>query len=328
MVGLLSELSIKNFTFRNRIVLPPMQVDLATEDGLVTKAQIEHYLKYAPWCGLIIVEHTAISPEGRYSEKQLGIWNDKQAEKLKVLASSIHRAEGIVVLQLNHAGGKAKKEIIGTKPKAPSIVDFYSHEVEELTLDDINNIIDAFVKAAERAIAVGFDGVEIHGAHGFLLCQFWSPLTNKRKDIFGGNLENRMRIILEITRKVRKKLPNDSLLLYRLGVTDMMEGGITLKESKILSKKLAEVGVDILDISGCLCGSRPPVLEKKQGYWIDYAYEIKLDIDIPILSGGGITDPKVADKFIKEKKIDLIYVGRAQLYDSDWAKKAIKILKQ
>jgi len=306
-----------------------MQVDLATKEGFVTKKQIEHYKKYAPYCGLIIVEHTAISLEGRYSLYQLGIWSDEHIPELSKLVKEIHDVGGIVVIQLNHAGGKASREVTGVKPKAPTSLPLaiYPEIPDELTIDEIYNLIETFGNAAERAYYAGFDGIEIHGAHGFLINQFWSPITNKRNDLYGGSLENRMRFPLEVVREVKRKIPRDMLLLYRLGATDLRNDGVKINESIIFAQKLVQEGIDILDISGGICGSRPKELEGIIGYFIPYAYEIKKHVNVPVIGGGGIRDPIIADKFVREGKVDLVYVGRAQLDDPEWAKKAINALK-
>ena len=328
-MGLLSPFRIKGFVLKNRIVLPPMQVDLATREGYVSDGQIEHYARYAPWVGLIIVEHTAVSEDGRFSSFQLGIWSDDHITGLSKLVKRVHENNGVIVLQLNHAGGKAPRVITGQKPKAPSKLKlpFYSEEPEELTIEEIERIINDFAKAAERAHKAGFDGVEIHGAHGFLIDQFWSPITNRRKDEYGGSLENRMKFPLEVVRAVKEAIPEDMLLLYRIGSTDLMEGGVTVKDSVKLAKRLVEAGVDIIDVSGGLCGSRPRELEGIQGYFIPQAYEIKKNVRCPVIGGGGIRDPKIANKFVEEGKVDLVFVGRAQLDDPDWARKAIEVLK-
>jgi 2,4-dienoyl-CoA reductase-like NADH-dependent reductase (Old Yellow Enzyme family) len=304
-----------------------MQVDLATREGHVSDEQIEHYSHYAKYCGLVIIEHTAVSEDGRLSPVQLGIWSDEHIKGLKRLASSIHENNGVTVIQLNHCGGKAqsKGEL---KPKAPSRSAYFRRPVEELKIEEIERIIEDFGEAAERAMVAGFDGVEIHGAHGFLISQFLSPITNKREDEYGGSLENRAKLALKIVERVKKSIDKDAILMFRLGVTDLMNNGITLNESMIVAKKLAELSIDILDVSGGLCGSRPKQLENKVGYWIDMAHEIRKEISKPILSGGGIRDPITANEFIEKGYIDLVFIGRAQLDDPDWARKAIEILKK
>lgn len=326
VVSLLTPFRVKNVELKNRIVLPPMQIDLATKEGYVSDKQIKHYSHYAKYCGLIIIEHTAVSEDGRLSPVQLGIWSDDHIKGLKKLASSIHENGGIAVIQLNHCGGKAQVKR-GSKPKAPSRSIYFKNPVEELKVDEINKIIEDFGKAAERAIVAGFDGIEIHGAHGFLISQFLSPITNRRKDEYGGEIENRARLALEIVEEVKKVIDENTLLMFRLGVTDLMENGLTLDDSMVVAKKLFKHSIDILDVSGGLCGSRPKQFENKVGYWIDEAHKIKRAVNKPVLSGGGIRDPIIANKFVEEGYIDLVYVGRAQLDDPDWAKKAIEKLR-
>ena len=193
-----------------------------------------------------------------------------------------------------------------------------------MTEDDIERVLKAFIEAAERAIKSGFDGVEVHGAHGFLLNEFLSPITNKRIDSYGGSLENnRMRFPLMIVENVRK-VTKGKLLLYRLGADDMMEGGFTINEAEIFASKLVEYGADIIDVSGGLCGSRPPELQGIQGYYIHLAEKIRKKVEVPAIGVGGIKDPCFANKVIKEGKVDLVAVGRAQLSDPEWACKAIK----
>jgi len=325
-VSLLSPLKVKNVVLKNRIVLPPMQTGLATKEGFVTDKLIEHYKKYAPWCGLIIVEHTYVLQNGKYSEQQLGIWSDKHVEGLKKLVEEIHKLNGVIAIQLNHAGARAKTSIINQQPVAPSPIPVGEGETpRELSKEEIEEIVKAFGKAAERAVKAGFDAIEIHGAHGFLLSQFLSPLTNRRNDEYGGTVENRMRFPLEVVKEVKKHI-KDAVLLYRIGATDLHPEGLAIEDSKILAQKLVEEGIDILDVSGGLCGSQPLELQNKQGYFIPYAEKIKKATNIPVMGGGGIKDPLFADKLIKEGRVDLIYVGRVQLSDSTWAKKAIEIL--
>lgn len=326
-VSLLSPLKVKDVEFKNRIVLPPMHTGLATKDGFATDKLLEHYKKYAPWCGLIIVEHTYVLPNGKYSERQLGIWSDEHVGGLEKLVEEIHKLDGVIAIQLNHAGGRTRKSIINQQPVAPSPIPIQEGETpRELSKEEIEEIVKAFGKAAERAVKASFDAIEIHGAHGFLLGQFMSPLTNRRNDEYGGTLENRMRFPLEVVKEIKKHAKN-TVLLYRIGATDLHPEGLTIEDSKILAKKLVEEGIDILDVSGGLCGSQPLELQSNQGYFVTYAEKIKKATNILVIGGGGIKDPLFADKLIKEGRIDLIYIGRAQLSDPTWAKKAIETLK-
>jgi 2,4-dienoyl-CoA reductase-like NADH-dependent reductase (Old Yellow Enzyme family) len=214
-------------------------------------------------------------------------------------------------------------KITGMKPVSPSPIG----DARELRCEEIEALVEAFAAAAERAIKAGFDGVEVHGAHGFLLNQFFSPITNRRRDRYGGSLENRMRFPLEIIERVKEKV-RGRLLLYRLGSDDLDPAGTSIEDSKVFAVKLEAAGVDIIDVSGGLCGSRPAGLQKMQGYFIPQAQQIKEVVDVPVIGVGGITDPEYADKLIREGKVDLVAVGRSLLNDPGWAVKAVERLKK
>jgi 2,4-dienoyl-CoA reductase-like NADH-dependent reductase (Old Yellow Enzyme family) len=217
------------------------------------------------------VEHSYISPEGKYSPRQLGVYPDRLIPGLRRLAEAVKAHGTPVALQINHAGGLAQRAICGSQPVAPSAIK-HPRGVETpraLTRREIDGIVEAFKEAARRAADAGF-AVEIHGAHGFLLSQFLSPLTNRRIDEFGGPLENRVALMSRIVEAVRGELGRDFPLLYRLGIEDMMPGGLTLEEGVRAAALIAEAGIDILDISGGLIGSRPPGL-RGPGYFVPQA---------------------------------------------------------
>ena len=322
LVDLLDPLEVKGLTLKNRIVMPPMYTGLATAEGAVTDNLVEHYVRRSRALGLLIVEHSYVSLDGRLSERQLGIYDDRLLSGLEKLSSRIHATGTPVVTQINHAGRSASMEITGMKPVAPSP----SGGALELRGEGVKALVEAFAVAADRAMRAGFDGVEVHGAHGFLLNQFISPLVNRRRDGYGGSLENRMRFPLEVVERVKEKI-GGRLLLYRLGSDDLDPAGIKIEESKKIAAKLEEAGVDIIDVSGGLCGSRPSQLQNRQGYFIPQAQQIKKVVDTPVIGVGGITEPEYADTVIQEGKVDLVAVGRALLEDPDWATKAIKKLK-
>lgn len=322
LVDLLDPLEVKGLTLKNRIVMPPMYTGLATAEGAVTDNLVEHYVRRSRALGLLIVEHSYVSLDGRLGDRQLGIYDDSLLSGLEKLSSRIHATGTPVVTQINHAGRAASMEITGMEPVAPSL----SGDARELRGEEIKALVEAFAVAADRAMRAGFDGVEVHGAHGFLLNQFLSPLINRRRDRYGGSLENRMRFPLEVVERVKEKI-GGRLLLYRLGSDDLDPAGIKIEESKKIAAKLEEAGVDIIDVSGGLCGSRPSQLQDRQGYFIPQAQQIKKVVDTPVIGVGGITEPEYADTVIQEGKVDLVAVGRALLEDPDWATKAIKKLK-
>jgi 2,4-dienoyl-CoA reductase-like NADH-dependent reductase (Old Yellow Enzyme family) len=322
LVNLLDPLEIKGFELENRIVMPPMFTGLATADGAVTDSLVGHYVKRSMGLGLLIVEHSYVSLNGKLSEKQLGIYKDSLVARMQKLSSSIHEKRTPVVIQINHAGRSASTEITATPPVAPSA----DENSRELKLVEIKALVERFAMAAERAMRAGFDGVEIHGAHGFLLNQFFSPLTNRRRDDYGGSLENRMRFPLEVVEGVKEKV-GGRLLLYRLGSDDLNPSGTLIEDSQKFAVKLVEAGVDIIDVSGGLCGSRPAKFQDRQGYFIPQAQQIKNVVDAPVIGVGGIKNPEYANKLITEEKVDLVAVGRALLNNPDWARKAAETLK-
>ncbi|MEA2090083.1 MAG: NADH:flavin oxidoreductase [Thermoproteota archaeon] len=322
MVNLLNPLEVKEMSLKNRIVMPPMYTGLATAGGSVTDSLIQHYVQRSKALGLLIIEHSYVSLAGKLGERQLGIYDDKLIRGLEKLSSGIHATGAPVVIQINHAGRSASMEITGLKPVAPSP----SEKARELRCEEIEALVEIFAMAAERAVRAGFDGVEIHGAHGFLLNQFFSPLTNRRQDKYGDSLENRMRFPVEVVERVRERV-DGRLLLYRLGADDLNPEGIGIEDSKKFAIKLQEAGVDIIDVSGGLCGSRPAEFEDIQGYFIPQAQQIKRVVDVPVIGVGGITEPEYADRLIREERVDLVAVGRALLKDPDWAIRAVKSLK-
>ena len=224
--------------------------------------------------------------------------------------------------------GKARSSICGNQPIGPSaIAAGESYEVpRELEEHEIQRLVRLFGEAAQRARRSGFDAVEIHGAHGFLLNQFASPLSNTRTDEYGGSFENRIGFPLKVVEEVRRTVGSDFPLLYRLGAYDG-EGGSTIVECQAFARRLVERGINIVDVSGGLIGSRPESTSP-QGSFIPLAEEIKKAVNVPVIGVGGITDPRFADEVIRQGKVDLVAVGRVLLADPDWALKAAKALGQ
>jgi len=322
LVGLLDHLEVKRLTLKNRIVMPPMATGLATTKGAVTDSLIEHHTRRSRSLGMLIIEHGYVALDGKLSERQLGICDDGLVSGLERLSSSVHATGTPVVQQINHAGRKTSEEVTGMQPVAPSKFG----NARELQVEEIEALAETYAMAAERVMNAGFDGVEIHGAHGFLLNQFYSPLANKRRDKYGGSLENRMRFPLEVVKRIKDKV-GGRLLLYRIGSDDLDFEGTTIEDSKKFAVKLEEYGVDVIDVSGGLCGGSPVDLQGMQGYFIPQAEKIKKVVDIPVIGVGGIRDPEYANEVINEKKVDLVAIGRGLLDDPDWATKAIKKLK-
>ncbi|OQB23557.1 MAG: NADH oxidase [Firmicutes bacterium ADurb.Bin182] len=332
MSKMLEPVKIGQITLHNRLVMPPMATSKAEEDGSVTRAILDYYdEKSKGGCiGLIITEHCFISVSGKAGAGQMSAADDSIIKGMSMLCETIHMNDSKTAVQLNHAGSAALRDITGMAPVAPSQVSNPRKENElphELTEDEINGIVRSFANAAERVQKAGFDGVEIHSAHGYLLNQFFSPLTNKRTDGYGGNVLNRIRIHLEVIDAVKKRCGADFPVLLRLGACDYTEGGTRVEDSLIAAREFEKAGVDALDISGGFNGYIIPG-ESCQGWFAPVTEAIKKVVSIPVILTGGITEAEAAERLVREKKADLIGVGRAILADSNWAKTAIEILKQ
>jgi 2,4-dienoyl-CoA reductase-like NADH-dependent reductase (Old Yellow Enzyme family) len=299
-----------------------MQSGRASFDGTVTNRLINFYVRRSAAIGLLIVEHSYISPTGKIGPKQLGIYNDAVIGGFEKLASAIHSVGAPAVVQINHAGGVANKKIIGAQPAGPSA----RGKTRELEVSEILAIAEEFVLAAQRAVQAGFDGVELHGAHGYLLNQFFSPLLNSRDDDYGGSLENRIRFPLLVVEKVRRCV-GSRLLLYRLGSDDLAPNGTRIEDSVAFAVRLEQAGVDIIDVSGGMCGSEPKQLRHVAGYFIPQASQIKKAVKVPVIGVGGISDAEFADKLVCDGKVDLVAVGRALWRDPKWAQKAAEKLR-
>jgi len=331
MSYLLQPLTAGPLTLANRLVMPPMATAKADPDGRVSPELLDYYAEKSAggYISLIIIEHSYIMPEGKASEKQLSSADDSMIEGLIKLAGVIHRNKSKVVMQLNHAGSTTTEDITGTVPVSASAVMNPRTRLtpRELSHRQIADIVEAFQKAARRTKEAGFDGVEIHAAHGYLLNQFLSPLTNKRTDEYGGSINNRMRLHLQIIEAVRGAFGPEFPILLRLGASDFKEGGTTIEDSQAAAREFEKAGVNILDISGGFSGYNVPGLSG-QGYFAPLTEAIKKVVSLPVILTGGITDDTAAEQLLAEEKADLIGVGRAILKDSGWAKQAIESLRQ
>jgi NADPH2 dehydrogenase len=302
--------------------MPPMQTGRATFKGAVTDRLIGFYVRRSRALGLVIIEHCYVSQRGKLGLKQLGIYDDGLVAGLERLAASVHALGTPIVAQISHAGGVALRDVIGDDPVGPSAI----RGTHELTGSEVEGLVEEFAVAAERAVKAGFDGVELHGAHGFLLNQFFSPLLNKREDEYGGSLENRMRFPLMVVERIRKRV-GGRLLLYRLGADDLCSKGTRIEDAVAFAVKLEKSGVDIVDVSGGFCGSEPRQLRNVKGYFVPQAYEVKKAVSVPVIGVGGIKEAAFADHLVRDGKVDLVAVGRALWKDPKWAEKAVETLK-
>jgi 2,4-dienoyl-CoA reductase-like NADH-dependent reductase (Old Yellow Enzyme family) len=341
MSDLFSSLKIKNTEFRNRIVVSPM-CEYSSVDGFAGDWHLVHLGSRAVGgAALVITEATAVSAEGRISYGDLGIWKDEHIEKLKQITDFIHEHGAVAGVQLAHAGRKASHEVPwkgnkqipsgdenGWKSLAPSPVPFSESEEAPLELDKagIEKIKADFKAAAARAHKAGFKVIEIHAAHGYLIHEFYSPLSNRRTDEYGGSFENRIRLLLEVVAAVKESWPAENPLFVRISSTDWTEGGWTADDSVNLAKKLKEAGVDLVD-----CSSGGNVLAKiplKPGYQVEFAERIRKESGIMTGAVGLITEANQADEIVKNDQADMVLLARELLRDPHFPLRAAHQLGQ
>lgn len=339
MSKLFSPLKIRNVELKNRIAVSPM-CQYSCNEGVVNDWHLVHLGSRAiGGAGLIITEAAAVSPEGRISPDDAGIWNDEQANAFKRITSFIKSQNAVAGIQLAHAGRKASTyspwkgngkipiENGGWQTLAPSALHFSDNypRPKEMNEEDINFIINQFAIAARRSVEAGFEVIELHFAHGYLVHEFLSPLSNLRKDKYGGSLENRCRLSIQIAKFVREVIPNRTPLFVRISSTDWVEDGWDIEQSIQLVNWLKAVGVDLIDCSsgGNISGVKIPVAP---GYQIPFAEKIKKEANILTGGVGLITDAEQAEKIIAEEKADIVLLARQMLRDPFWALHAAKKL--
>ena len=336
MPNLFDSLSIRDLTLSNRIVVSPM-CEYSSTDGFANDWHLVHLGSRAVGgAGLILTEATAVTPEGRISPQDLGIWKDEHIEFLGRITRFIHSQGSAAGIQLAHAGRKAStyrpSDGDGAAPEeaggwknviAPSAIPFAGNYLlpQALTIEGIRAVVRAFVEAAGRAREAGFRVVEIHAAHGYLLSEFLSPLANHRTDDYGGSFENRIRLLLEVVRAVRGAGPERAPLFVRISATDWVEGGWTLDESVELARRLKDSGVDLVDCSSG--GNVPPArIPVGPGYQTPLAERIRHEAKILTGAVGMITAPAQADHIIRTGQADLAFIAREFLRDPYWPLRA------
>ena len=337
--ALFSPIKIGTMQVKNRIFMSPMCQYSAT-DGLINEWHKTHYISRAVGgVGVVVLEATAVEPNGRISPFDLGIWNDEQKKELEILVNSVKQYECKIGLQLAHSGRKGSRDVPWRGGKslskeeggwdiiAPSPIPFddKSQIPKAMTQLDIQNTIEHFKNAALKCVEAGFDFVEIHMAHGYLLHEFLSPLSNKRSDMYGGNFENRCRFPLDVAKSVKKTVPKDIPLFVRISASDWVEGGWDIDQSVELAKKLKEIGVDFIDVSSGGLVNYATVKESC-GFQTGFANRIKKEVNLPTGSVGMIVNAYQAEHIISSFQADAVFLGRALLYDPYWAIHAAKTL--
>lgn len=316
---LFEETEINGMKLANRFVRSATWEGMAADDGSVTPKLTQTMVNLAEGgVGLIISGHTYVSPEGQAGPWQMGIYKDELVDGLKAMTDAVHQAGGKIVAQLAHAGHFAPKAITKQPPHVASDFDGLSKSPRhELTKADIENLVNAFADAAKRAKAAGFDGVQIHSAHGYLLSQFLSPAYNHRTDEYGGDIKNRARIHLEILAAIREKVGKDYPVLIKINSEDCLENGLTRQDSVVACKLLADAGLDAVELSGGtltsgkLSPSRSGITnEAREAYFQDAARALKKEIAIPVILVGGVRSLNVAENLVATGAADFLSMSR------------------
>lgn len=323
---LLEPITIGKLSLKNRVVMPPMcMYEVEKEDGIVTEFHKIHYgARAIGGVGLIIIEATAIEPRGRLTMNDLGLWNDSQVEKFTDLVALLHKFGSKVGVQLAHGGRKA---ITNEEPIAPSALRFNENYAipKAMTIAEIQAIVQQFQAAAKRASDANVDMIEIHVAHGYLLNEFISPLTNKRDDMYGGSLENRYRIVKEVIEAVKTVF--DKSIWVRISANEYAENGTTMDEFVQIVSYMKEQGVELVDVSSGGVIDNPP-RNLYPGYQVERATFIKEQTGMPVSVVGFLTDPKVGEFILRTNQADLIAVGRGLIANPNWILIAAEALRE
>lgn len=342
MAQLFDSFALRGVTFKNRIGVAPMCQYSATERGLATDWHLAHLgTRAVGGAGLVIAEATAVEARGRISVRDLGLWDDAQIEPLARIARFVEAQGAVAGIQIAHAGRKAAMQVpwLGGGPLArdqggwpvvgPSALGFSAAFAvpSELSVHDLAEVRAAFVSAAQRARKAGFRLLELHGAHGYLLHSFLSPLSNTRVDAYGGSFDNRIRFVLEVVQAVREHWPSDRVLALRVSATDWLAGGWTGEETVELAKRLVQAGVDLVD---CSSGGSSPLanVPLEPGYQVGFARDVKHGAQVATAAVGLITEPSHADEIVRTGAADFVLLGRELLRNPYWPLSAAVALKR
>ncbi len=345
---LFTPMTLRGVTIPNRVVVSPMQQYVAGDDGFPRDFHLQHYGRLGiGGAGLVFTEALAVTAQGRVTHHDLGIWSDEHVALLKPIVAAIAAAGAVPATQLIHAGRKGSvsrpwqgysplDETTAARGEAPWTTVAASavpanpgwHTPDALDERGIEELIAAYAAGARRAAAAGFRVLDIHGAHGYLLHSFLSPLGNKRDDRWGGDFEGRIRLLLEVSKAVRAAWPADLPLFVRLSCVDDQEGGWTLDDSVALSRRLKEIGVDVIDCSSGGLGERTTtkMIRRPEGYQVPYAERIRGEADVPTMAVGLITTPAFAESVVAEGRADLVAIGREALMNPHWPLHAARAL--
>ena len=341
-VDLFTPMTIRGLTFRNRLAMSPMCM-YSAHDGFANDFHLVHLGSRAVGgVGLVVVEATAVTADGRISPRDVGIWKDEHIEPLARIARFLETQGAAPGIQLAHAGRKASRDVPwkggaslktpqegGWPTVGPSPIAFTEGDPIPIPLDEegIEHCIEAWEAAAQRALTAGFKVIEIHAAHGYLLHEFLSPISNRRADQYGGSLENRMRLLLRIAERLRTIIPAQLPLFVRISATDWAEGGWDVEQSVVLCKRLRELGVDLIDVSsgGTVHDAKIPVAK---GYQVPFAQRIREEVGIRTGAVGAISDPEYADDIITSGQANLVFLARELLREPYWAIKAQHALEE
>lgn len=325
MSRLFSTFKVKDLELKNRVVMPPMCMYSSDKEGKVNSWHFVHYATRAiGGVGLIILEATGVEKRGRITDKDLGIWEDSQIEGLKSIVEEVKKHGAKVGIQLGHAGRKCEidyEEIIA--PSAIAYSDRYKTP-KEMTKEDIKTVIDAFKQAAFRAYKAGFDIIEIHAAHGYLINEFLSPLSNKRNDEYGGSLENRARFLKETVKAVREVWPKEKPMIVRVSAEDYVEDGNHDTDIAAIINLVKDEGIDIINVSsGAVVSAH---INAYPGYQVKFAETIKKESNIAVIAGGLITTASMVEEILQNGRADLVFLGRELLRNPYWTIQAAKEL--
>ncbi len=326
---LFSPLTLNGMTLKNRAVMPPMATGYGNADSTVSERLLAYLERRAQGgTGLIITEVCAVDPRGKGFPNEIGVWKDDFIPALSRIPAALHRHGAKAALQLHHAGRETFEAVLGKKPEAPSVIPsaVLGQPCEAMSPERIAEIVHAFAQAAGRARQAGFDAVELHGAHGYLLNQFLSPFSNKREDEYGGSEENRMRFILEVISAVRSVVGHDFPVWIRVSADEMVRGGYDLSLMRRFAPRMVAAGVDAIHCSVGVYstpgGLSIASMDTDAGFNLFRARALKEVVSVPIIGMGRISDPEIADQAIARGDADLISFGRQHLTDPDFIEKA------